>query len=105
MIPVLYPAGVGEFVEFGLLGLAMSRFSGAWVAFKTTSDTAETSASVNLSRERRSIVVPQDFEMPPGGLNIRWPDPWRGQDTRLQRYKGFAAHAFARANGIDRLVW
>ncbi len=105
MIPVLYPAGVGEFVEFGLLGLAMSRFTGAWVAFKTTSETAETSASVDLGRERRPIVVPQDFEMPPGGLHIRWPDPWREQDTRLQRYKGFAAHAFARANGIDRLVW
>jgi len=105
MMPVLYPAGVSEFVEYGLLGIEMSRFSGAWVAFKTTSDTVETASSVSLDRERRRIVLPEDFEMPAGGLNIRWPDPWRGQDTRLQRYKGFAAHAFARANGIDRLVW
>ncbi|GAB4571682.1 MAG: indolepyruvate ferredoxin oxidoreductase family protein [Rhodothalassiaceae bacterium] len=105
MMPVLYPAGVSEFVEYGLLGIAMSRFTGAWVAFKTTSDTAETSASVDLAAERRRIVMPEDFEMPPGGLHIRWPDPWRGQDTRLQRYKGFAAHAFARANGIDGMFW
>ena len=105
MMPVLYPAGVSEFVEYGLLGIEMSRFSGAWVAFKTTSDTVETASSISLDREWRSIVLPEDFDMPEGGLNIRWPDPWRGQDTRLQRYKGFAAHAFARANGIDRLVW
>lgn len=104
MMPVLYPAGVREFVEFGLLGLAMSRYTGAWVAFKTTSDTAETSASIDLEGEKRSIILPTDFEMPQGGLHIRWPDPWRGQDTRLQRYKGFAAHAFARANQIDKVV-
>ncbi|GER06611.1 indolepyruvate ferredoxin oxidoreductase [Kordiimonadales bacterium JCM 17843] len=105
MMPVLYPAGVREFVEFGLLGIAMSRFTGAWVAFKTTSDTAETSASIDLNGERRKIIMPTDFEMPQGGLHIRWPDPWRGQDTRLQRYKGFAAHSFARANGIDKMIW
>lgn len=105
MVPVIYPAGVQEFVEFGLLGIAMSRFTGAWVAFKATSDTVETSASVDLGREDRKIVLPTDFAMPQDGLHIRWPDPWRGQDTRLQRYKGFAAHAFARANGIDKLIW
>lgn len=105
MVPVLYPAGVQEFVEFGLLGIAMSRFTGAWVALKATSDTVETSASIDLGRENRQIILPTDFEMPEGGLHIRWPDPWRGQDTRLQRYKGFAAHAFARANGIDKMIW
>jgi len=105
MMPVLYPAGVAEYVEYGLLGLAMSRFTGAWVAFKAVGDTADTSATVDLAAERREFVIPSDFEMPADGLHIRWPDPWRGQDTRLQRYKGFAAHAFARANGIDRMVF
>ena len=28
-----------------------------------------------------------DFDMPPGGLNIRWPDPPNDQEYRLQRYK------------------
>ena len=49
--------------------------------------------------------MPTDFEMPEGGLGIRWPDVWREKDTRMQRYKGFAAMAFARANSIDRLVF
>ena len=45
-----------------------------------------------------------DFEMPPGGLNIRWPDPPIEQELRLQRYKIYAALAYARANKLDRIV-
>lgn len=104
-MPLLYPSGHHEFVEFGLLGLAMSRYSGCWVGFKAVSETVEASGTVDLNREWRSIVLPTDFDMPPGGLNLRWPDPPREQDRRLQREKGFAALAFARANNIDRIVW
>ncbi|TNE61340.1 MAG: indolepyruvate ferredoxin oxidoreductase family protein [Alphaproteobacteria bacterium] len=104
-MPELYPASIQEFVEYGVLGIAMSRFTGTWVGFKATGETVETSGTVDLSREMREIIIPTDFEMPVGGLNIRWPDVWREQDWRLQRYKGFAAHAFARANGIDRVIW
>jgi indolepyruvate ferredoxin oxidoreductase len=48
------------------------------------------------------FVTPDDFEMPPGGLNLRWPDPPLVQDERLQNHKGYAAIAFARANRVDR---
>ena len=48
--------------------------------------------------------MPEDFEMPPGGLNIRWPDPPLDQEMRLHRYAVKAAQAFARANRIDRVV-
>ncbi|GHF26912.1 indolepyruvate ferredoxin oxidoreductase [Kordiimonas sediminis] len=104
-MPELYPASVHEYVEYGLLGIAMSRFSGMWVGMKCTSETVETAGSVDLGVEKRSIIMPEDFEMPEGGLGIRWPDVWREKDTRMQRYKGFAAMAFARANKIDNLVW
>lgn len=104
-MPELYPASLSEFVEYGLLGIAMSRYSGTWVGFKAVGETVETSGTVDLSRENREIIIPTDFELPDGGLNIRWPDVWREQDWRLQRYKGFAAQAFARANKIDRTVW
>jgi indolepyruvate ferredoxin oxidoreductase len=52
----------------------------------------------------RRIVLPEDFEMPSGGLNIRWPDPPLDQEMRLHRYAVKAAQAFARANGIDKVV-
>src|SRR5258706_1148522 len=45
MIPVLNPSGVREFIEFGLHGYAMSRYSGCWVGFKSISDTIESSSS------------------------------------------------------------
>ncbi|MFZ4382125.1 MAG: indolepyruvate ferredoxin oxidoreductase family protein, partial [Sandarakinorhabdus sp.] len=103
-VPFLSPSSVQEFVEYGLLGLAMSRFAGTWVGFKATADTVETSATIDLAHENRGIIIPE-FEFPDGGVHIRPGDIWREEDTRLQRYKGFAALAFARANGIDRMVW
>jgi indolepyruvate ferredoxin oxidoreductase len=103
-VPFLAPASVHEFVEYGLLGIAMSRFAGTWVGFKATADTVETSATIDLEGENRHIIIPE-FEFPDGGVHIRPRDIWREEDTRLQRYKGFAALAFARANGIDRMVW
>ena len=103
-VPFLAPASVHEFVEYGLLGLAMSRFAGTWVGFKATADTVETSATIDLANENRSIILPP-FDFPEGGLGIRANDIWREEDTRLQRYKGFAALAFAKANHIDRTIW
>ena len=103
-VPFLAPASVHEFVEYGLLGIAMSRFAGTWVGFKATADTVETSATIDLSSENRSIILPP-FDFPEGGVHIRGGDIWREEDTRLQRFKGFAAMAFAKANGIDRVIW
>ena len=103
-IPVLNPAGVQELLDLGLYGWAMSRYSGCWIAFKTIAETVDSSASVEIGPERFEIVRPDDFEMPPGGLNIRWPDQPLDQEYRLHRYKLYAALAFARANQLDRIV-
>ena len=103
-IPVLNPSGVQEILDLGLYGWAMSRYSGCWVAFKTIAETVDSSASVEIGPERIEIVLPDDFEMPPGGLNIRWPDQPLDQEFRLHKYKLYAALAFARANRLDRIV-
>jgi len=104
LMPMLYPSSVHEFLEMGLLGIAMSRFSGCWVGYKVISETVEISTVVDLAQEGRQFVLPQDFDLPPGGLNLRWPDPPLVQDERLQEHKGYAAIAFARANGVDMVV-
>lgn len=104
MIPVFNPAGVQEFLDFGLIGWAMSRYSGCWIGFKTVGETVDSSASVYVDPQRVRIVLPDDFEMPDGGLNIRWPDQPLEQEERLHRYKVHAALAFAHANRIDRVV-
>ncbi len=104
LMPILNPAGVQDILEMGLLGWAMSRFTGRWVGFKTIAETVESSASVDVNPFALQIVTPDDFEMPPSGLNIRWPDPPLDQEMRLHRFAVTAAQAFARANGIDKLV-
>jgi indolepyruvate ferredoxin oxidoreductase len=103
-IPVLSPAGVQEVIDLGLFGYAMSRYSGCWIGFKTVAETVETSASVEIDPLRLQIATPDDFEMPEGGLNIRWPDAPNAQEYRLHRYKLYAAIAFARANRLDRVA-
>ena len=105
LIPVLNPAGVEEILDFGLYGWAMSRYSGCWVAFKTVAETMDSSASIAVDPGRIEIALPTDFALPPGGLNIRWPDPPLEQELRLHRYKLAAAVAFARANRLDRIVF
>ena len=105
LMPVLNPAGVQDILDMGLLGWAMSRFTGRWVGFKTIAETVESSASVSVDPHQLDIVLPTDFPLPPGGLNIRWPDPPLDQEMRLHQYAVDAAIAFARANGIDRTVF
>jgi indolepyruvate ferredoxin oxidoreductase len=103
-IPILNPAGVEDILDLGLYGWAMSRYSGCWIAFKTVAETMDSSASVTLDPDRVRIVLPEDFDMPPGGLNIRWPDQPLDQEYRLHRYKLEAARVFARANRLDHIT-
>ncbi len=105
MMPVLAPAGVQEYIDYGLHGYALSRYSGCWVAFKALADTVETSASIDIDPQRVQPVIPRDFALPPDGLNIRWPDPPLVQEKRLLHYKLYAALAYCRANQLNRIVF
>ena len=105
LIPHLNPSNVQDYLDLGLHGYAMSRFSGCWVAFKCVTDVVESGASVIVDPQRVSIRLPADFAQPPGGLNIRWPDAILEQEARILDYKVYAALAYARANGLDRIVY
>jgi indolepyruvate ferredoxin oxidoreductase len=104
MIPILNPAGVQEIVDYGLYGWAMSRFCGTWVALKSMHETVESTAVIDGSLERLNIVIPQDFPMPEGGLNIRLRDTILGQEARLHDYKRDAMLAFVRANKLNKYI-
>ena len=101
LMPVLYPANVQEILDYGLYGWALSRYCGAWVGFKIVFETIDASASVYADPYRVEIALPEHFEMPPDGVNIRFPDPWVEQEPRLRRYKIEAAKAFARVNRLN----
>ena len=104
MMPVLSPSNVQEILDFGLYGIALSRYSGCWVGFKTIADVVDSSASVYVDPQRVQIQLPDDFELPADGLHIRWPDKPLEQEYRLHKYKLYAALAFARANKLNRTV-
>src|SRR6201987_3231545 len=104
LMPVVNPATLQDYLDLGILGFALSRFSGCWVGFKAISETVESSASIISDIDRIRIVTPDDFEMPPGGLSIRWPDPPLEAEKRLHGPKMEAVGAFARANRFDRIV-
>src|ERR1700726_1826898 len=104
MIPILNPAGVQEIIDYGLYGWAMSRFTGAWVALKCMHETVESTAVIDGRLERVNIVIPDDFQMPEGGLNIRLRDSILGMEARLHDYKRDAMLAFVRANKLNRYI-
>ncbi|TMK39380.1 MAG: indolepyruvate ferredoxin oxidoreductase family protein [Alphaproteobacteria bacterium] len=104
LMPILNPATLQDYLDLGLYGFALSRYSGCWVGFKAIGETVESSASIYSDPSRVEVVRPTDFEMPPDGLNIRWPDPPMEQERRLFGPKMEAVKAFVRANQLDRIV-
>ncbi|MVA95904.1 indolepyruvate ferredoxin oxidoreductase family protein [Nitratireductor sp. CAU 1489] len=104
MIPIFNPAGVQELVDYGLYGFALSRFAGTWSAMKCVKDNIESTGSVDVALDRLKVVLPE-FDMPPGGLNIRHELDQMGQEARLHEFKRAAAAAFIRVNNLNKIVY
>ena len=112
-MPVVAPANVAEYLEFGLYGWALSRFSGNWVGLTALSEVVESGSTVDLDQTRARVSAWQDaaeveaatgFVRPADGLHYRWPDlPSLKIEERLHA-KLDAVRAFARVNVIDRQV-
>lgn len=103
-IPVLAPANVQEVLDLGIYGWELSRYAGCWVALKAITENMDSAISAEIDARRVKIVLPEDFEMPPDGVHARWPDSPLAQELRLNKYKIYAARAFARANNLNRIV-
>src|SRR6266704_819636 len=95
-MPYIYPSSIQEMIEMGLLGIAMSRYSGCWVGMKVITETVETTAEIDLTDEMKPFIIPTDFEMPPGAART-----WHHAGSRRQ--DRFAAlqdrHALAAGAG------
>ena len=103
-MPYLNPATVQDYLDFGLYGFALSRYSGCWVGMKCVTDTVESSASVSISPSQVQIRSPEDFTPPATGLHIGWGVPPQMQEIRHYQHRIPAVQAFVRANGLDRVV-
>ncbi len=110
-MPVLAPANVAEYLEFGLYGWALSRFSGNWVGFTALSEVVESGSTVDLDetharaeawKSAAEVEAATGFVRPADGLHYRWPDlPSLKIEQRLHA-KLDAVRAFAKINSIDR---
>jgi indolepyruvate ferredoxin oxidoreductase len=100
-MPVLYPASIQELLDFGVLGITLSQFSGCWVALKAVTDIAESSAIVDLAIDRVNTDWLGGYP-PSADVHIRWPDNRVEQERRLFETKLARACVFARASGINR---
>jgi indolepyruvate ferredoxin oxidoreductase len=102
-MPVLHPANVAEYLEFGLYGWALSRFSGAWVGFKAISEVVESGMTVDLDAVPLGFPPPADWAAPQN-LHVRVIDlPSLALEERLAA-KLDAVRAFARVNSLDKHI-
>lgn len=104
LIPSLYPSNAQELLEFGLLGFAMSRYSGSWVAIKCVNEVAEQTATVEIDIDSfEPIFPPLPTNIADVHIAQRAFNPLRDEQTVVERRLPLV-HAFIRANGIDRTV-
>jgi indolepyruvate ferredoxin oxidoreductase len=106
-IPVLYPSSVAEFRTLGLHAVAMSRYSGCWVALKLTAPLCDGGETVtvgtddvviklpSLTVDGRPFVKRADFSFYPG-KNIE-------HERHLYRERHEAVLAYCRSNDLNRI--
>jgi len=61
-MPIFYPGNTQETLDYGVLAIALSRFSGAWVAMKMVTNVCDAGGTVNVDPERIAIHIPQGYE-------------------------------------------
>jgi indolepyruvate ferredoxin oxidoreductase len=103
-MPVLAPANVQEVLDLGIYGWELSRYCGCWVGMKAITENMDSAISAEIDPARIDIKIPEDFEMPEDGVNVRWPDSPLAQEERLNKYKIYAALAFARENDLNKIL-
>ena len=106
-IPVLYPGTMQEVIDLGLHGIALSRYSGLWTAFKIVTTVADGFGVAEVGPDR---VIPVHPELEVDGV------PWRHvqrpglvtplsleQEKDIAYGRLEAAIAYAAANGLNEI--
>ena len=103
-LPSLYPSNVEEIIEFGLLGIAMSRYTGLWVGLKTINETVEQTSIVEISVP--DINEPEKKVLPAEGIHFsaKGFNP-QGDESRVYLYKLPLVHEFIKANNLNKKIF
>src|SRR3984893_14964371 len=99
-IPFLYPGNTQDVIDYGLLAISLSRFSGAWVGMKMVTDVCDGGGTVDVDPDQPVIRWPEGYQkytdprlVPPITLAL---------EHEVNNRRMEAARQFARLNGVNR---
>lgn len=98
-IPVLFPGNTQETLDLGLLGIALSRYTGAWCGMKLLTAVCDGGGTVEVG-SRREIRLPDGYRK---RTDPRLLIPFTsGMEPEVNHRRLEAAREFARANRLNR---
>jgi indolepyruvate ferredoxin oxidoreductase len=99
-MPVFYPGNTQEILDYGVLGIALSRFSGAWVAMKMVTNVCDGGGVVHFDPDRPEITIPSGYEKRSDARLIIPFTLALEQEVNYRRIE--AAREFARVNAVNQ---
>ncbi|MFN0170100.1 MAG: indolepyruvate ferredoxin oxidoreductase family protein [Bryobacteraceae bacterium] len=99
-MPVFYPGNAQEILDYGLLAIALSRFSGAWCAMKMVTNVCDGGGMAETDPERLSLRLPEGYEKV---FDARLVVPYTLMlEHEMVNRRLAAARDFARINRVNR---
>ncbi len=106
-IPTLTPGNTQEVLDYGLAGIALSRYCGAWAGMKLATDICDGGGTVEFSPERLSLRDPElliDGRLYEKVMNPLLISPNSLLlEQELHERRLLAAREFARVNGLNEI--
>ena len=107
-VPVLNPSSTQEVLDFGLYGIALSRFGGSWAGLKLSTDVCDGGGIVEFGPDRCPVELPEmviDGEPYRKAIGTMLVVPYSlSLEAEVHERRLDAARAFARANGLNRIT-
>jgi indolepyruvate ferredoxin oxidoreductase len=98
-LPFFYPGNTQEILDYGLLAVALSRYSGAWVGMKMVTDICDGGGTVELDPARPEIRLPEGYEKYVDARIVSPVTLALEHETHMRRLG--AAREFARLNRVN----
>ena len=100
-LPILQPGSPQEILDYGLYAIALSRYSGAWSSLKLVTNVCDGGASVDVSLDRHSFVIPGEFHKVSSGMLV--PTVANSLEPEAYIRRMDAVRRFREHNPVDRL--
>jgi indolepyruvate ferredoxin oxidoreductase len=101
-MPVVFPRSLEEVLDLGRHAVALSRWSGSWVAVKLATAIADAEGTVAL-HEWPAPVLPEGYAAPPVSGDLLTPGTLDREEAVLTTRVAAAAR-YGDANGLNRIV-